>query len=770
MSRNSRKNPKNEIVKAAGTSVAKKEMSLAEKAKEANKKQANLLNTANENPITAKDDIITEIKETLEPQTPVEPKEATKAETPIAETKEVTKTETPIAETKEIAKAETPAAEIKETAKAETKKTVTEKSTTKVKTIKSEKERPNIKQKHSAKVEKATAKVKEIDEDEEFNLRMAQHKDELEWLYMELYNTRSHLDELEKNIYNIYKYRKKELKDIDRKRVKDPDWYKRNNLIGMMLYVDLFAENLEGIEQKLDYLQQNNVNYLHLMPLLKSPYGKSDGGYAVSDFRTVQENLGTIEQLAELADKCHQRGINICLDFVINHTSDEHEWALRAKQCDPEYMSRYFFFDNYDIPSQYERTVPQVFPNTAPGNFTYLQDIHKYVMTTFNNYQWDLNYRNPVVFNEMVYNLLFLANEGVDILRIDAVPYIWKQLDTTCRNLPQVHTIMRLIRIISEIVCPGILLNGEVVMSPDKVAPYFGTVEKPECHLLYNVTTMACTWNSLATRDTRLLKNQINMLGSLPSKYTFLNYLRCHDDIGWGLDEDALRYFGIDPGVNKKYLNDFYSGVVSNSFARGELYNCDIVTKDARICGTTASLCGLEKAIFEADKEQIEISIKRDIMLHAFIFTISGIPVIYSGDEIGQLNDYSYKDDFSKALDSRYLHRGKFDWDKAKNIKDKKSIQYKIYSALKNLEDIRVSHDIFDGNVNIYAIETQDISVLGLIRRLDKKRLLALFNFSEDTKTVSIEQGEDYTNLLTNKKTDADEITLEPYEFLWLQK
>ena len=363
-----------------------------------------------------------------------------------------------------------------------------------------------------------------------YNERFQKHYDELKWLYCELYQDRedvmSYLNDLTANMKAFYNDRNAALRTSDRKREADPDWYKRNNLLGMMMYVNNFAHTLKGLEENLDYVQECNVNYLHLMPLLASPEGISDGGYAVADFRTVQPELGTMDDFAELTSKCHEKGINICLDFVMNHTSEDHEWAKRARAGEKEYQDRYFFFDSYDIPALYEETCPQVFPTTAPGNFTWLDDIHKHVMTTFYPYQWDLNYRNPVVFNEMVYNMLYLANQGVDIVRLDAVPYIWKQLGTNCRNLPQVHTIVRMMRMICEIVCPGVLLLGEVVMAPEKVVPYFGTVEKPECHILYNVTTMASTWHTVATKDVSLLRRQIDTLGALPKEYVFQNYLR----------------------------------------------------------------------------------------------------------------------------------------------------------------------------------------------------------------------------------------------------
>ena len=381
--------------------------------------------------------------------------------------------------------------------------------------------------------------------DDIFQRRLAKHHDELKWLYMELYQNDSMFAELCTNMYQYYTERRQQLKARDEKREKTPDWFRKNDMLGMMLYIDNFAGNLKEMKKKLTYLASCNVNCIHLMPFLDSPKGRSDGGYAVADFRKVKPDLGTMEDLADLADMCHRKGMNLCMDFVMNHTSEEHEWAIRARQGDGEYMSRYFFYDNYEIPSRYESTVPQVFPTTAPGNFTYLPEIGHYVMTTFYPYQWDLNYRNPRVFNEMMYHFLFFANQGMDVIRIDAVPYIWKELGTTCRNLPQVHTIVRMMRMIGEIVCPSVLLLGEVVMEPEKVVPYFGTVEKPECHMLYNVTTMATTWSCVAMKDARLLKRQMDIVNRLPKEYTFLNYLRCHDDIGWGLDYPVLRQWAM---------------------------------------------------------------------------------------------------------------------------------------------------------------------------------------------------------------------------------
>ena len=447
-----------------------------------------------------------------------------------------------------------------------------------------------------------------------FQKRLEKHHDELRWLYMELYGNDSMFAELCDNLYRFYNERKTALKDRDEKREQDPEWFKKTDMLGMMLYIDNFAGNLKGVQKKLPYLQECNVNCIHLMPFLDTSKGRSDGGYAVADFRKVRPDLGTMDDLAKLADACHEKGMNLCMDFVMNHTSEEHEWAHRAKAGDGEYMSRYFFYNNDRIPKAYERTVPQVFPTTAPGNFTYLPEIGHYVLTTFYPYQWDLNYGNPRVFNEMMYNFLYLANQGMDVIRIDAVPYIWKELGTSCRNLPQVHTIVRMMRMIGEIVCPSVVLLGEVVMEPETVVPYFGTVEKPECHMLYNVTTMATTWNSVATGDTRLLRQQMDIVNRLPRAYTFLNYLRCHDDIGWGLDYGTLSKWGMKEVPHKQYLNDYFTGKLPGSVSCGELYNNDPVTKDARFCGTTASMCGIEQALNRDDKAALETAIRHDVM------------------------------------------------------------------------------------------------------------------------------------------------------------
>ncbi len=604
-----------------------------------------------------------------------------------------------------------------------------------------------------------------------FDVRLASRFEELKGLYMELYHDEQSFDYFVGMLRKCWGERKKPLRDQDARREADPHWYRRRELLGMMLYVDAFAGNLEGVKNKLKYIKECGVNYLHLMPLLQSPKGRSDGGYAVSDFRAVQPELGSMSGLEDLANACRRAGISLCLDFVMNHTSEDHEWAQKARAGEPGYRERYFFYDSWEIPREFEKTVPQVFPTTAPGSFTQLEN-GQIVMTNFYPYQWDLNYGNPMVFNDMTENLLFLANRGIDVIRLDAIPYIWKELGTDCRNLPQVHRLARMLRIVCEAACPSVLLLGEVVMEPAKVAPYFGTPDKPECHMLYNVTTMATTWHTLATGDASLLKRQMEAVCALPKDFLFLNYLRCHDDIGWGLDYPWLgRTFGTGEVAHKRYLNNWFTGQWPGSDSRGELYNDDPRLGDARLCGTTASLCGLEAAEYEGDLFKLERAVACDLTLHAWMLSQSGIPVIYSGDEVGRLNDYTYHSDPDKQADSRYIHRGAFQWGLAEYRNDPDTYQGKLFQGLRRMEGIRAGEPCFDPDAEVRVEDSGDSRVLALSRRSGDRELVCLFNFSPSFLRAGVDREGSYTELMYGTKyEDIRSIELWPNGFAWLLK
>ena len=603
----------------------------------------------------------------------------------------------------------------------------------------------------------------------EFTGRLAGRGEELSRLFAGLYHGDAQaFDRFLDMLFRLFRERPEALKALDRAREAEPAWYRDRRLVGMSIYVRGFAGTLKGLKKKLDYIADCGVSCLHLMPLLESPAGRNDGGFAVSDFRKVQPELGTMEDLSALAEDCRARGISLCLDFVMNHTSEDHEWARRARAGEKEYQDRYFFFDDWTLPNAFEQAVPQVFPVTAPGSFTFCEDCGKVVMTTFHPYQWDLNYANPAVLTDMADNMLNLCNHGAEIIRLDALPYIWKALGTSCRNLAQVHTLARILRLACEIVCPATLLLGEVVMEPDRVAPYFGSVETPECHLLYNVTAMATLWHTVATSDVRLLAHQLEQLFALPKEYAFLNYLRCHDDIGWGLDFGFLASLGQQEVPHKRYLNDYLTGRWPGSPARGELYNDDPRLGDARLCGTAASLCGMEAARAAGSRKAMDEAIGLDVMLHAFVFTLSGIPVLYGGDEIARENDYTYHADPDRRDDSRWLHRGPMDWKKAALRSRKNTPEERVFSALRQLERLRAGHAAFDAEADTWILRTVSEQVLGIGRYCRGEQLLALFNFCGADRDIWLLDDKTYTDLVTGAETAARTVRVPAHGFRWL--
>ena len=591
--------------------------------------------------------------------------------------------------------------------------------------------------------------------DNTFGNRLARHHDELDQLFMSLYDDRAALEDLEQAMAAAYEARSDDLKKLAKQREADPDWYKRGTMFGMTMYADLFAGSLRKLANRIPYLEEQHLTYLHLMPLHKMPHPQNDGGYAVEDFNTVDPSLGTNADLASLTKKLRKAGISLCLDFVMNHTASTHEWAMKAKAGDPEYQDYYFCYDDRTIPDEYERTTPQVFPNTAPGNFSWCDEMHKWVLTSFYPFQWDLNYRNPKVLVAMLTSALNLANLGVEVLRIDAVPYIWKQLGTTSRNLPQVHTIVRMLRIALECVCPAVVLKGEVVMAPKELAAYFGTPEHPECHMLYNVSTMVNLWSALANGDTRLLKAQIDALDALPENCWFVNYLRCHDDIGWGLDEPQEWRLGIDPFRHKEFLYHFYEGSVPGSWSMGELYNYDAASGDARSCGTTASLCGIEKALYTHDKPSLERGIDRDLLMHKAMAFLRGFPMLNCGDEIAQLNGWNYKEDPDRVEDSRNLHRSKFNWRAAEKRNEPGTLQNRLWEGMAELRRMR-DDPCFAPDAWVTTWDTHNQSVLAIVRKAGDAVLLGLFNFSQADQTA-------YLDSIEGVALPGSE-TLKPYE------
>lgn len=603
---------------------------------------------------------------------------------------------------------------------------------------------------------------------------MLSFRDKLYNYYKSLYgesDTSSYrFNQLQEIIEKAKKERKKELKSEDKK---GNSWYLSEKMVGIMLYTDKFSQNLKEFENKIDYLAELGITYVHFMPLLKSREGNDDGGYAVSDYLNVKESLGDMKQLERVISLLKKRGIRTCIDFVLNHTAKEHEWAIKCKNGEEDFKDMYFMYDTDEIPNMYEKNLTQIFPQVAPGNFTYYNDINKYVMTRFYEFQWDLNYKNPQVFNKITEVLLTLANKGIDIFRLDAIPYIWKELGTLSMNLPQVHTLLKMMELIVEEVCPSVIFLGEAIVEPNEIVKYFGSKEERECHVMYNASMMVLLWNSLATRDVRLMEKSLSIDYGTPSDGVWINYARCHDDIGWGFEDNIIRELGQDPFLHKRFMIDFMEGKFPESFSKGELYEFNPVTLDARNSGTMASMCGLERALNNKDAYQTELAIKRILLLNSIIISYTGIPLLYSGDEIGALNYYDYKNNPEECGDSRWLHRGPMDWKKAENRKDKTTVEGIIFNKIKEMIEIRKnnsefsslihSQPVFTGNKGVFAFHKED-------------KMLVLANFTEHEQRIDANSVNWFglpnvtEDMIQGKKVKLEgTIVLGPYEYLWLK-
>jgi glycosidase len=583
---------------------------------------------------------------------------------------------------------------------------------------------------------------------EHFTARLYKNFPALFNSYFKIYNNQYdffyHLEDLVTSIARSWFARPADLRELDNAREKNPLWFQSNQMLGGVCYVDLFANNLEGIKSKIPYFKELGLTYLHLMPLFKAPEGENDGGYAVSSYREVHPPLGTMKQLASLAREFRQAGISLVVDLVFNHTADEHLWAEGAKTGDEDYMDFYRIFPTREMPDRYEQNLREIFPEEHAGAFTFFPDLFKeggWVWTTFHSYQWDLNYANPVVFNRMAEEMLFLANQGVEVLRLDAVAFIWKQLGTGCENLPEAHTLIQAFNAVARIASPALIFKSEAIVHPDDVVKYLSA---KECQLSYNPLLMALLWNSLATRKMDLLSQALATRFKIHPETAWVNYVRVHDDIGWTFSDEDAALLGVNGNDHRRFLNEFYRGRFNGSFARGLPFQENPLTGDCRISGTCASLAGLEKALHEESANEVELAIRRILLIHGIILTVGGIPLIYLGDEIGTLNDYTYRDDPAHERDSRWVHRPQADWGKYAKRNDANTIEGRVFQGLKKLIGLRKQHKAFSGG-ELEVIPTENEHILGFMRTHAGKHAVIFANFSEAPQTLPAKVLEQYS-------------------------
>ena len=580
-----------------------------------------------------------------------------------------------------------------------------------------------------------------------------------------------------------YMDRSKQLKTSDIEREKHHNWFLNQKWVGMALYTDGFATNLSGLKDKLHYFQELGVNMIHIMPILQCPDGKSDGGYAISDFRRVDDRIGSNDDLHELSLLLKKRDILLTMDVVLNHTSNEHDWAKRARQGEKKYQDYYYLFDNREVPDMFEETMPEIFPENAPGNFTWDEEMNKWVMTVFNDYQWDLNYSNPVVFIEMLDIILFWANQGADIIRLDAVAFLWKKIGSVCQNEREAHLILQLMKDCCQVTAPGVLFIAEAIVAPVEIIKYFGedAINAKECEIAYNATLMALLWDAVATKNTKLLYQGLRSLPNKLERATWLNYVRCHDDIGLGFDDTDIRAVGYDPVNHRKFLIDYYTGNFGDSDARGFPFGHNLKTGDARISGSLASLVGLETALESKDPERINNAVQHILLLHSLILSFGGLPLLYYGDELGTLNDCDFLNNEDKAHDNRWTHRPHFDWGKADLRQKPGTIEYQIFNAIKKMIAVRKEIPAFSdfNNRELIHMENPHLFVFSRFNlNFTTGDVLVVANFDARPQYLDMNHSNVKSALSYGQVKDLisgeiptmfkDQLVIPPYHFYWL--
>jgi amylosucrase len=590
-------------------------------------------------------------------------------------------------------------------------------------------------------------------------------------LYGWQYDFHYTLERILRSLISSWLARPLELRRLDERREANPEWFQSQEMVGIVLYVDLFSDHIAKLKDHIPYFKKLGLTYLHLMPLFASPHGENDGGYAVSDYRSINADIGTMEELEEVSSVLREQGITLVLDLVFNHTSDEHEWALRAKSGDPDFMAYYYTFPDRELPDQFQRYLRNIFPEVRSGSFTWCDELERWVWTTFNSYQWDLNYANAEVFRAMAEEMLFLANRGVEVLRLDAVAFLWKRLGTNCENQPEAHTIIRAFNAMARIAAPALLFKSEAIVHPNEVIRY---IHPDECQLSYNPLLMALLWEALATQHTQLLHHSMRTRYRLPAGCSWVNYLRCHDDIGWTFDDDDARSVGIDPAAHRRFLNQFYTGEFPGSYARGKRFQEDLATGDTRITGTLSSLAGLEDALERDDAELIERAVRRITLLMGIQVSIGGLPLLYAGDEYGMINDYTYLSDPRKVNDSRWVHRCRKRWDAQEDLADLDTIEWRFFRETAKLFNLRKQLPaLYDGGMEV--VDTGNPHLFAYLRAHADQRLLIVTNFAETSQRMEQDflrpwtAGSEALDHLTQSRVSfAGGLILDHHRAVWL--
>ena len=472
------------------------------------------------------------------------------------------------------------------------------------------------------------------------------------------------------------------------------------------------------------------------MPLLQPREGDNDGGYAVADYRSVRRDLGTVDDLRALATTLRGQGISLVLDLVLNHVAREHEWAAKARAGDPTYRAYFHVHPDRSVPDAFEETLPEVFPDFAPGNFTWDDELRAWVWTTFNEWQWDLDWGNPDVLVEFADLIVWLANLGVEVLRLDAIAFLWKRLGTTCQGQPEVHALTQALRAVARIAAPALAFKAEAIVGPRDLVPYLGVGRHAGrvSDLAYHNTLMVQVWSMLAAGNTLLARHALASLPPAPPTGTWITYVRCHDDIGWAIDDRDAAEMGLGGHDHRRFLSDWYSGEFPGTWADGLVFQHNPATGDRRISGTAASLAGVPR-----DEQG---GLARLFLAHAIVAGWGGLPVVWSGDELAQPNDPGWADEPGHEDDNRWAHRPRLDPDRAAARHDLRTVPGKVFSGIAHLARVRAGLPQLHASAPSRVLTDTDEGVLAAVRDHASGPMVCVYNVTDRPRPFPYERLE----------------------------
>ena len=431
--------------------------------------------------------------------------------------------------------------------------------------------------------------------DKVFRKRFFACFDEMKTLYSELYDDDECFSEFCERLEKYFDKRPDSLKNLDIKREKYPNRYLDKVLSGIELHMENDVRTLQDVQRVLGYYNKNGYNVLDLGYILSTP-GKLKSPGTITDYRKLQSDYGKVAELLPLAASCHRKGMKLCIDVNISYVSDSHKWAKKTMADDPVYKSRFIVVDNGDEANNFDELIEYEFKTKRDGAFTYLPDKDEYVMSTNHSHAWDLNYKNPMVLNKMIRNLLYLANQGVDVFRIHDDKYVWKDIYTGCVNPNESEKVMRLYRLAFEIVCPGVLL---------------WTGSSYQGHMISDRPLVDIIWNTLATQNCRLLKSHMDMMCQQPKEIIYSNYAKGVEPIRWNLDYGLLAEEAVNEKEHKELLTEYYKDRTDSA----------------------PDMAGILQAIQDSDADALEDAKKKYVLINAFLIFKCGMPVISERDE-----------------------------------------------------------------------------------------------------------------------------------------